>query len=366
MRTGALVRRIGRQMMRDKRTLALMMAAPLLILTLVHFLFTGDSGANPKLAVIGADEAAVEALREMEIEPIVYSGEAEAKKLLAEEDLDGVLQWQGEEAGLTLRNEDPASAKALQMKVMQTLAAQAAKQQAEGLAHLLHGKVELPAGNPLGTGEPKLAIEYLYGDADTSFFDVLSPILVGFFVFFFVFLISGIALLRERTTGTLDRLMSTPVRRSEIVFGYVLGYGLFAVIQTLIVVFYSVKVLGIVMAGSLGIVILINLLLALVALSLGILLSAFANSEFQMVQFIPLVVVPQVFFAGIFPVDGMADWLQAVARIMPMYYGGDALQAVMYKGMGLSDIYADLVALVGFALVFILLNIAVLRKYRNI
>lgn len=244
------------------------------------------------------------------------------------------------------------------MKVMQTLAAEAAKQQ----AHLLQGKVELPAGGPLGAAEPKLAIDYMYGNADTSFFDVLSPILVGFFVFFFVFLISGIALLREPTTGTLDRLMSTPVRRSEIVFGYLLGYGLFAVIQTLIVVFYSVKVLGIVMAGSLGSVIIINLLLALVALSLGILLSAFANSEFQMVQFIPLVVVPQVFFAGIFPVDGMADWLQAVARIMPMYYGGEALQAVMYKGMGLSDIYADLVVLLVFALVFIVLNIAVLRR----
>lgn len=367
MRTAALVRRIGQQMMRDKRTLALMMVAPLFILTLVHFLFTSDSAANPKLAVIGADEATVEALRDKEIEPMVYPGGTEAKKLLAEEELDGVLQWEGEEEGaLTLRNEDPASAKALQMKVMQTLAAQAAKQQAERLAHLLQGKVELPAGGPLGAAEPKLAIDYMYGNADTSFFDVLSPILVGFFVFFFVFLISGIALLRERTTGTLDRLMSTPVRRSEIVFGYLLGYGLFAVIQTLIVVFYSVKVLGIVMAGSLGSVIIINLLLALVALSLGILLSAFANSEFQMVQFIPLVVVPQVFFAGIFPVDGMADWLQAVARIMPMYYGGDALQAVMYKGMGLSDIYADLVVLVGFALVFIVLNIAVLRKYRKI
>lgn len=129
MRTGALVRRIGQQMMRDKRTLALMMVAPLLILTLIHFLFTSDSGAIPKLAVIGADEAIAEALRDKEIEPMVYPGGTEAKKLLAEEELDGVLQWQGEEAALTLRNEDPASAKALQMKVMQTLAAQAAKQQ---------------------------------------------------------------------------------------------------------------------------------------------------------------------------------------------------------------------------------------------
>ncbi|GAA3329168.1 hypothetical protein GCM10020331_076120 [Ectobacillus funiculus] len=135
------------------------------------------------------------------------------------------------------------------------------------------------------------------------FFDVLSPILVGFLYSFFVFfLISGIGLLRERTTGTLERLMSTPIRRGEIVAGYLVGYGLFAVIQTVIVVFYAVNVLDIILVGSIWNVILINLLLALVALSLGILLSSFAASEFQMMQFIPIVVVPQVFFYRYFPV----------------------------------------------------------------
>ena len=131
---------------------------------------------------------------------------------------------------------------------------------------------------------PTITADYLYGSKDTTFFDLLGPILVGFFVFFFVFLISGIALLRERT-GAPDRLMATPIRRQNIVFGYLLGYGLFAVIQTVIVVLYATKVLNITLVGSLGNVILINLLLALVALSLGILLSAFANSEFQMMQF---------------------------------------------------------------------------------
>lgn len=96
---------------------------------------------------------------------------------------------------------------------------------------------------------------------------MLNPILIGFFVFFFVFLISGIALLRERTTGTLERLVATPIKRSEIVFGYLFGYGIFAVIQTIIVVFYAIKVLDIQLVGSIWNVLLINLLLALVALS---------------------------------------------------------------------------------------------------
>jgi ABC-2 type transport system permease protein len=209
-------------------------------------------------------------------------------------------------------------------------------------------------------------INYVYGDSDTVFFDVLSPILVGFFVFFFVFIISGIGLLRERTTGTLERLMSTPIRRWEIVTAYLVGYGIFAVIQTMIVVFYAINVLDIVLVGSIWNVLLINLVLALVALSLGILLSTFAASEFQMIQFIPIAVIPQIFFAGIFPLEGMADWLQAVAKVIPMYYAGDALKGVMYKGFSLSDISGDLLALVIFAAIFIVLNIFSLKKYRSL
>ncbi len=87
--------------------------------------------------------------------------------------------------------------------------------------------------------------------------------------------------MRERTTGTLERLMATPIKRYEVVIGYLVGYGIFAVIQTLIVVLFSINILHIILAGSILNVILINLLLALVALSLGILLSTFASSEFQ-------------------------------------------------------------------------------------
>jgi ABC-2 type transport system permease protein len=213
---------------------------------------------------------------------------------------------------------------------------------------------------------PSIATDYVYGSSETTFFDVLSPVLVGFFVFFFVFLISGIGLLRERTTGTLERLMSTPIRRSEVITGYLAGYGIFAILQTIIVVLYAVNVLDITLAGSIWNVLLINLLLAFVALSLGILLSTFAASEFQMVQFIPLVVIPQIFFAGIFPIEGLADWLQALSKIMPIYYGADALKGVMYRGETFSDVSDDLLALLVFAAVFIILNTLALKKYRRL
>ncbi len=352
MRVIALIKRICQQMFRDKRTLALLFVAPLLILTLMYFLFNGNT-VDPKLGVAGVDSSLVTAFKGADIKVKQY--ESVTNQTILDDDLDGLLQQDNGKLKLTLRNDDPTKAKALQMKVNQATAAQFQAQT------MMQSSGKAPNMSP-----KSIDIKYVYGDSDTVFFDVLSPILVGFFVFFFVFIISGIGLLRERTTGTLERLMSTPIRRWEIVTAYLVGYGIFAVIQTIIVVFYSINVLDIVLVGSIWNVLLINLILALVALSLGILLSTFAASEFQMIQFIPIAVIPQIFFAGIFPLEGMADWLQAVAKVIPMYYAGDALKGVMYKGFSLSDISGDLLALVIFAAIFIVLNIFSLKKYRKL
>lgn len=168
--------------------------------------------------------------------------------------------------------------------------------------------------------------------------------------------------MKERTSGTLERLLATPIKRYEIVAGYVIGYGLFALVQTIIVVLYAVNVLDIVLVGSIWLVLLTNILVALVALSLGTLLSSFATSEFQMVQFIPLVIVPQVFFTGIFPLDGMSDWLQKIGKVMPLYYASDAMNGIMYKGFTFNEISLDLLILLAFAVVFITINIISLKN----
>ena len=351
MRTWALIKRICQEMLRDKRTLALLFLAPLLILSLMYFIFNGNS-VDPKLAVVNIDNRMVHALEKANIDVIVYD---EANKAtIVDDNLDGLLQLKNGNFDLTLRNSNPSTAKVMLMKVNQSVALQAQA---------------LPMKQNTGKVVPtikSLDTHYVYGNSETEYFDVLSPILVGFFVFFFVFLISGIGLLKERTTGTLERLMATPIRRGEIVTAYLVGFGVFAIIQTIIVVFYSITVLDMVMVGSVWNVILINLILALVALSLGTLLSTFAASEFQMVQFIPIAVVPQVFFAGIFPLENMADWLQTIGKIMPMHYAGDALKAVMYEGKGLSGISGDLLALAIFACIFIILNLFALKRYRKL
>ncbi|MBK3494934.1 ABC transporter permease [Viridibacillus sp. YIM B01967] len=345
MRITALVKRIIQQMLRDRRTLALLFLAPLLILSLMYFIFHTDD-TSPKLGVVGMDLKIVDALQKANIDVEKY--DHLSKKQALTDDLDGWLVVDDGQLLVTLQNDSPSKAKALQLQVKQALTTM---------------QMDNAPSNA-----PTLAVttDYVYGNEDTQLFDVISPILVGFFVFFFVFLIAGIALLKERTTGTIERLLATPIRRHEVVLGYLVGYGLFAIIQTLIVVLYAVNVLDIVLVGSIWYVLLINLLLALIALSLGILLSSFASSEFQMVQFIPLVIVPQIFFTGLFPLEGMADWLLSIGKIMPLYYAADALTGVMYKGFTFSDIAIDLGVLLLFSVLFILLNFIALKKYRAI
>nr|WP_242449610.1 ABC transporter permease [Staphylococcus delphini] len=211
-----------------------------------------------------------------------------------------------------------------------------------------------------------LKTDYVYKGEDTTYFDMINPLLIGFFVFFFTFLISGIALLRERTTGTLERLLASPIKRSQIILGYILGYGTFSFIQTLLIVCFSVFVLKIGVNGSIGYVILITLIIALVALTLGILLSTFAASEFQMIQFIPIVIVPQVLFAGIIPVESMNDILQGFAHIMPLYYAGQALQNVMIRGFGFEAIALPLAILLVLFIVLLILNMIGMKRYRKV
>jgi len=349
MRIRALFIRINKQMIRDRRTLALLLLAPLFVLTLMHFIFAGDA-VVPRLGTVGVADNLVTELEQSDIEVITY--DQADKDTVIEDDLDGLLIVTDESTSLILENSDPSIAQTLKMKIYVVTS-----------SHLL-ASVSSQLGMEIDN--TNVSEEYVYGSGNTNLFDTISPIMIGFFVFFFVFLIAGIGLLRERMTGTLERLMSTPVQRVEVVLGYLFGYGVFAILQTLVIIFFSVQILGVTMVGSIWLVILTNTIVALVALSLGILLSTFANSEFQMMQFIPIVIIPQIFFSGIFSIEGMATWLQVFGKCMPMYYAADALKGVMYKGYNLEEIAMDLLILCGFAATFILLNVFALKKYRRL
>ncbi len=134
-----------------------------------------------------------------------------------------------------------------------------------------------------------------------------------------------------------------------------------SIIQSLIISLYIIYVLNVMMIGSFFWVLTITLLTAISALTLGMLLSTLANNEFQMVQFIPIVIVPQIFLSGIFDLSPL--WL-AIGHLTPIYYVTDALTEVMIRGGGLYEIWPDLILIVGFSLFFMALNTRILRKYR--
>lgn len=395
MRVIAIFKRVLREMIRDKRTLALMFIAPLFILTLMYFLFNTSSDTVAKIGVSRVDTTVVTAIKNKHVKITHYSANATAKDKVREDNLAAFIKQKDGKLTVTYQNSQPsdsalvrqalqggltkikvqalaaatqAQKKALQQqaKVLQTLVAQQQKMAAAqgakaGTLPVQSQKTKLKAPTTYS-----ITSHYLYGSSDSTFFDTFLPILLGFFVFFFVFLISGISLLNERTTGTLTRLLATPIRRGEIITGYLMGYGLFALVQTVITVTFALTVFRIHMIGSVWLILLINFLLALVALSMGIFVSTFANSEFQMMQFIPILVIPQVFFSGLIPVDQMANWLQWIAHIFPLYYGGNALMNVATRGVGFAGIAGELSILVLFAVLFTVLNVVGMKRYRRV
>lgn len=206
-------------------------------------------------------------------------------------------------------------------------------------------------------------ITYMYGAEDLETFDNFGSVLIGVLVFFFVFIVAGMAFIEERTTGTLEKMLSTPIKRSELVLGYVLGYGSLTVIQSILISFFVVYVLGVMMVGSIWLVLLVTLLTAICALTLGMLLSAAASSQFQMMQFIPIIITPQIFFCGLFKLS--PGW-EAVSRFMPLYYSANALNEIMVRGNGFATIFVDVLVLTALSILFVIGNIKLLKKYRSI
>lgn len=360
MRTIAIAKKVIKELLRDKRTLAMMFVAPVFIMWLMNLMFSASTTVNIKLATQALPTSLVTKMDNLDhVSVQTYNDLNQAKKDLADEKVDAVISYKDGEYQVDYANTD-ASKTSMTRQVLRTSIA------SEGSNQLLaRVKQALPQLN-LESKAPEIKESYQYGDENTSFFTSMIPVLIGFVVFFFVFLISGIALLKERTSGTLERLLATPVKRSEIVYGYMLSYGLIAILQTAVVVLAAIWLLDVEVVGNLFNVIIVNVVLALVALAFGILLSTLAKSEFQMMQFIPLVIMPQLFFSGIIPLSAMGDWAQTVGKFLPLTYSGDAMSQIILYGRGLGDILPNIGVLLLFLVALTVLNIVGLRRYRKV
>ena len=202
----------------------------------------------------------------------------------------------------------------------------------------------------------------IYGE-NVDFMDYFFPGILSFVAYLLTILLTLISFVSERVSGTLDRLLATPLRESEIVTGYALAFGLLGIVQSAFLLTVGVFVFDITIVGNVVVAFVVIALLAVVSQSLGILLSGLAKRESQAIQFFPFVVLPAFLLSGIFwPIEAIPSWLRPVSYLVPPTYAVDACRDVMVKGWGLDKVWVDIVALIGFASVFLTMSVLSLKR----
>lgn len=337
----SVAKRILRQVAGDKRSVMMILFAPLLVLTLLYFLL-GDTAYTPTIAIYESKlpPALAAALKAEDASIVDIREEFDAELYLkAHKEVDAVFSLS--EAGTAITMYEASSKSTKAMKVIQN-----------ALASL----------NP----SAKMTTAFVIGKDNESFFESMGYIFFGLFAFFFIFLISGMSLVKERSSGTLERFMMSPISRSSVIAGYTIGYGVFAVLQAIIMTLFGIYVLGIGCAGNIIWAVLIMLLLAISAVSLGFLVSTFSNSELQVVQIIPVAIIPQVFFSGLIPLDTIPYGLGNLGYITPVFYGCAAMKKIMVIGEGFGEIWPYFIGLLIYTFVLSILNMLALKKYRRL
>ncbi len=197
---------------------------------------------------------------------------------------------------------------------------------------------------------------------DTPVFDRIGPAMLGMFPFIVMFLVTSITTLRERRSGTLERLLTLPLGKGDFIGGYALAFGLLASLQALVAVAWAVWGCGLQIDGSVWMLVLVAVANGLLGTMLGLLASAFAATEFQVVQFMPVIVAPQILLGGIFlPRDSMPEVLRAISDWLPLSYSIDALGLVKTDGDG-GQILLDVLVVVAYAVGALVLAALTLRR----
>lgn len=205
-------------------------------------------------------------------------------------------------------------------------------------------------------------LRYIF-DGRPDIFDQIGLMLLGIFPFVSMFLVTSVAMLRERISGTLERLLSTPVGKLDLLFGYGVAFALVAVVQAGVASLVAYLVLGLQSQGSPAIVLLIAAATAVLGSSTGLLTSAFAKTEFQALQFMPAIVVPQILLCGlVWPREDMSGVLQTISNALPLRYAAEALREVETYPLPTDVMWRDLLVVVAFAVLLLGGAAATLRR----
>jgi len=382
-RVVALWRRLVQELRRDHRSMALLFVAPVVLTGLLAFVLREQQPATVDAVIVNQDAGQAGAKVATSLASGIEADGGSATSGDSEAVAEAALV-DGSASVVVVIPADFSTALAGGGQPTLTvitlgLEASADGSQVAGVQKALAGALAsaLPSG---GARIPTISHGTIYGSGESDLVDNLAPVYLGFFAYFFVYILTGVSFLRERVGGTLERLLATPVARGEIVLGYSLGFGLFATLQCAVLLGWTlldlqVPAIGPLPAFSFGLAVpvagspllayLVVLLLALGAVSLGILLSTFARTELQVIQFIPLVIVPQALLAGVlFPVSSLPAILQPISAILPLTYAVNGLREVIIAGADLSTraLQVDLLVLAGFAVLFAALAGLTIRR----
>ena len=423
-----IARRVLSQFSHDKRTLALLFVAPVVVLWLLSVLLGADA-YEPRLATVDLPASFQSALEEQDAR-ITDASEAEAERLLRANEADAVLRMRDDatleiwaegsdstktaaaanavakalaEAQQDAADEMKADAEAKKAEIEEKrdeLAEQQSETRGAIQALVLNlpdaAKAQLPAevqtlladagsdgGDADGTDALAEALDgfdldlssylpvqdvetaYLHGTEDWKMFDFYGPVFIGIFIFVFVFLTSGMSLVNERGAGTMTRFLATPVKPVQILGGYTIGFGLLALVQAAVILFIALTFIGFPNEGPVWLVALLVVSMALASVTLGLLVSGLAKSGFQVIQLMLLFVVPQILLSGLFDLSSAPAWMQVLGQCFHITYGVDALRAVMLRGADFSSIGIDLAVIWGFIALFFALAALKFRKKRT-
>ncbi len=366
----AVAIRVINQLRHDHRTLGLMFGAPILILALLGYLLRSEENSTLKLGISNQDGGAgviragqlltdklkqesgiaVTDLAAADVREAVRNGTVDAALVFSPTFSSDLLAHKPTALTVVLEGSNPSKTGSTVLQLQKGVS--------QAAASLL---TSVPGATP--PPQVQIAPDLIYGSLDLKMLDYFAPVLIGFFAFFLVFVITCVSFLRERTQGTMERLFASPIKRGEVVLGYMLGFGLFAMIQALLIVLFTAFVLQVQYSGNLLWVFLATLILAIGAVNLGIFLSSFARTELQAVQFIPLVIAPSFLLSGLlFPVKDMPGWLQAISAVLPLTYANNALTDIMIRGKGLLDTLPAFGVLLLFAALMVVIASFTLRR----
>lgn len=376
-RTLAITKRILFGLLHEPRTLVLVFLAPVLVMVVFGLAFSGEvrhlravvvnldrAASSPSGGGLAASRGILEAIDRNTLDIVEMGSEAEAVAEVEAGRASAVIVFpESFTADIAARAVDPASSVRANLVVrldrtVFTVPNAISQAVQEAVIRILDARgPTMPVH--LDTTTP------IYG-AHARFVDFFLPGVMGFTGFFLTTLLTILSFVGERRAGTLERLLTTPVREGEIVSGYAVLFGAIGVVQSCLLLATATSIFHINVVGSIVLAFVPMALLSVVSLSLGMLLSIWARTELQAVQMVPFIVLPTFLLSGVFwPLDAIPFWLRPVTYLFPPSHAVEALRSIVGRGWGVDKIWPELAALTGFALVFLVGSSVLLRRARS-